>query len=490
MKDINECHKVNSFYSWVYRSYICLMVKHKILFCLLIVLAHSMVNLCEAQVLSLKQAVQTALDNYPTLKAKTNYVHASEAAVKERSREYLPDLTVSGQQDFGTVNAQNGPLYSFTGLAVSSSGPVLADQNGAAAFGSLYLANINWNFFAFGRAKEKVKVARQELAQSASDLSQERFEQQVRVAGAYLNLLAAQQLIRTAKSNLERALSLQKVVIARVRGQLNPGVDSSQANAEVSSARIVLTNAIDAEQTRANELAQLMGVPAQEFSLDTDFVKQLPTSLALPPSVNPQDHPLLKFYHSRIDVSDEATKYLRTFNYPTFALFGVGQGRGSGFDYNYGTQYPDAYSQAYGQGVGIQRYNYLFGIGVTWNLTNPLRVHEQVAAQHFTSLGLADEYDLISQQLAAQRVLAETKIQNALANYREAPIQVKAASDAYVQKGAQYKNGLANIYDLTQTLYVLNRAETDEELAYDNVWQALLLKAVSTGDWNLFINAF
>jgi len=465
------------------------MFKHRI-FILLIVWAGNSLNLCEAQVLTLKQAIQTAMVNYPTLKAKANYVRSSQASVKEASREYLPDFTLSGQQDYGTVNGQNGPLYSYRGLTVSSSGPVLPDQSGNAAFGSLYLANINWDFFSFGRAKEKVKVARRILAQDSSDLSQETFEQQIRVAGAYLNLLAAQQLILAQQSNLERAMAVQKVVMARVKGQLNPGVDSSQANAEVSSAKIALTNSIDFEQERENDLAQLMGVPAQPFTLDTQFITRIPSSLGSAATVNPQDHPLLKFYRSRINVSEEETKYLRTYNYPTFSLFGVGQGRGSGFDYNYSAQFPDAYTHSYGQGVGIQRTNYLVGIGVTWNLTTPLRIHEQVAAQRFNSLGLADEYELIGQRLAAQRVLAETKIKNALDNYQEAPIQVKAASDAYLQKSVLYKNGLTTIIDLTQTLYVLNRAETDRDIAFNNVWQALLLKAAATGDWTLFINEF
>jgi outer membrane protein TolC len=450
----------------------------------------------QPQVLTLKQAIQTALANYPIIKAKANYVKASQASVKEASREYLPDLTLSGQQDYGTVNAQNGPLYSYKGLSASSSGPVLPDQSGAAAFGSLYLANINWDFFSFGRAKERVKVAKSSLSLDSNDLSQEMFEDEVRVAGAYLNLLAAQQLIVAAQSNLDRADSLQKSVLARVKGQLNPGVDSSQANAEVSSAKISLTNAIDNAETAANQLAQLMGVPAQPFVLDSQFVNRIPSSLATPsgmagPSgIDPKQHPLLKYYEARIALSQEQTKYLRTGNWPTFSLFGVGQGRGTGFDYNYGATNPDAYTQNYWTGVGIERTNYLVGVGVTWNLTSPLRVHQKVVAQQFNTMALANEYDLIDQRLAAQRILAETKIKNALSNYEEAPVQVKAASDAYLQKSVLYKNGLSTIVDLTQTFYVLNRAETDRYIANNNVWQALLFKAAATGDWNLFINEF
>jgi outer membrane protein TolC len=176
----------------------------------------------QAQVLTLKQAIQTALANYPIIKAKANYVKASQASVKEASREYLPDLTLSGQQDYGTVNAQNGPLYSYKGLSVSSSGPVLPDQSGAAAFGSLYLANINWDFFSFGRAKERVKVAKSSLSLDSNDLSQEMFEDEVRVAGAYLNLLATQQLIKAAQSNLESSDGPRKRSIEPWSGQF-PG---------------------------------------------------------------------------------------------------------------------------------------------------------------------------------------------------------------------------------------------------------------------------
>jgi hypothetical protein len=111
-----------------------------------------------------------------------------------------------------------------------------------------------------------------------------------------------------------------------------------------------------------------------------------------------------------------------------------------------------------------------------------------VAAQEWTSKGLQNEYELASQQIKAQLALADQKIKYAIANYNEAPIQMKAASDAYLQKSVLYKNGLTNIVDVTQALYALNRAETDHDIANNNVWQALLLKAAATGDFNLFEN--
>lgn len=446
-----------------------------------------------AQVLTLKQAVQTALNNYGTIRAKTNYVKASQANVKETRREYLPDVNLSAQNDYGTVNSQYGPLAAYKVPGVGSSGPVFAAQNWKAAFGALYLTNVNWDFFQFGRAKEKTRVAQTVLNRDQSDLDQERFQQSIRVSAAYLDLLAAQKLTISQQHNLERAQAFQGVVVARAKNGLNPGVDSSLANAEVSNARIALTNAIEFQQEKANQLAQLMQVAAPDsgnYPLDSVFVSRIPSSLSTAPAQPLNNHPLLKFFQARVSVSDEQAKYLKTFNYPTFSLFGVLQDRGSGFGSNYGTQFPDAYTGNYLKGVSFDRGNYLLGIGVVWNITSPLRVHQQVAAQQFTSQGLQEEYGLISQQLQAQLVLSETRIRNALDNYREAPIQVKAASDAYTQKEVLYKNGLATIVDVTTASFILNQAETERDIAFNNVWQALLFKAASSGDFALFFNEF
>jgi len=37
---------------------------------------------------------------------------------------------------------------------------------------------------------------------------------------------------------------------------------------------------------------------------------------------------------------------------------------------------------------------------------------------------------------------------------------------------------------------VLNRAEVDNYIARNNVWQAVLYKAAATGDFGIFINNF
>lgn len=440
-----------------------------------------------SQVLTLKEAVNTALTNYGTVKAKSNYLKASQATVKEASSEYLPNLNLAAQQAYGTANGQFGPVIALGG-GVASSGPPFLSQNWNAAFGGLYLANISWDFFTFGRVRENINVAQAEVVRDANDLDQEKFQLEVRVSGAYLSLLVAQRLKLSEEKNLERADTFRLVVLSRAKNGLNPGVDSSQANAEVSSARIALTNAINYEAEQASQLAQLLSIPFQQFLLDTVFIIRIPASFYVSVPNNGEQHPILKYYQSRIDVSLQQEKYFDRFKYPVFSVMGVLQSRGTGFDANYSQVYPDAFTHSYWDGVKPSNSNYLLGIGVVWNLTNPIRVHQKVTAQEWTSKGLQNEYELVSQQIKTQLALSDQKIKYAIDNYQEAPIQMKAASDAYMQKSVLYRNGLTNIVDVTQALYILNRAETDRDIANNNVWQALLLKAAAAGDFGLFEN--
>ena len=444
-----------------------------------------------AQTLNMKEAVNTALTNYGTLKAKSNYVNASKESVKQSKREYLPNLTLSAQQDYGTINGVNGPLGAIGGgLSTASSGPALAQQNWNAAFGALYLSNINWDFYTFGRIRERINVSKAVLKRDENDLGQEIFQHEIRVSSAYLNLLAAQRLTRSQQKNLERAIIFKNNAAIRAANGLIAGVDSSLANAEVSSAKIALTKAIDLQQEQANKLGILMGVSSNGFTVDTASINHVPQSILInDTAANLSTHPLLQFYKNRVEVSNQQVNYYKKLAYPTLSLIGVMQGRGSGFSSEY-INNQNAFTHNYGDGINPTRGNYLVGVGLTWNLTTILRNTPQVRAQRYTSAGLQNEYEQVDQQLHAQLVLAESKIRNAMDNYNEAPVQVKAAGQAYLQKSTLYKNGLTTIVDLTQALYALNRAETDRDIAYTNVWQALLLKAAATGDYNIFINEF
>lgn len=442
-----------------------------------------------AQTLSLKDAIKIGLENYGSVKAKSNYANASKETLKQANRDYLPNLNLSAQQDYGTINGQNGALYGFNGLGTASSGPALPEQNWNASFGALYLVNMNWDFFTFGKIKQKINLAKVEVQSREYDLQQEKFQQEIKISAAYLNLLASQRLLISQQKNLKRAVVFKNTAVARVKNGLLAGVDSTLATAEVSRAKIALNQAKDFVKEQNSKLVILMGVPTQDFVPDTLFVNQIPREMIHPSVANDSLHPALQYYKTKIDYSNQQLKLYKRSYYPTMSMFGVLQTRASGFNSNYVTD-QTSFNRNYIDGISPDRTNYLVGIGISWNLTTPLRASKQVSAQKFISQGLQDEYNQIDTELKAQLHLADAKIKITMDNYAEAPIQVNAAAQAYLQKSTLYKNGLTTLTDITQTLYTLNRAEIDRDIVNNNVWQSFLLKAAATGNFDLFINEF
>lgn len=437
-------------------------------------------------ILTLHEAFELGVKNYGTIKSKSFHVHSSEHALLQAKREYTPNVVLSAQQVYGTINGQNGPLYGFGGVA--SSGVPLPEQSWNAAFGALYLANVNWEVFSFGRSKWRIEVANNALDVAENDLILEQFQHLVRIAAAYLNTLATQRLSATQQKNLERAQIIQRSVSARAKSGLIAGVDSALANAEVANAKIALLRARDLQLEEEQKLQLLIGLSGKDFQLDSTFILESPVIDGTGNEIT-VTHPVLNFYQSRVIRTRAQLRLSQRSHFPSLNLVGIFQARASGFSAQYG-QDQAAFTHNYSDGISPTRTNYLIGVNLVWNLTAILRANAEVKSLNYLTLATQADLDLAEEQMNTNLNIANAKLTNALQIQRETPIQVQSASDAYVQKNALYENGLTTLVDVTQTLYALNRAESDRDLAFINVWQALLLKAASTGDLSLFTNQF
>jgi outer membrane protein len=441
-------------------------------------------TLAAQETLTIQEALEMAEQNFGTLKAKAQYAESFDLLTDKARRDYLPNVNLGAQQVYGTVNGQLGPLYGF-GLTVASSGLPRDTQSWDAAFGALYLANVNWEVFAFGRARKNIQVAAARAGQSEQDLGQEIFQHKVKVASAYLNLLAARKLTSSFEKNLDRAATFQNIVKTRAKNGLIPGADSSQADAELSNAKIAYVTALDKEQESRYLLSVLTGTALGDFEPDTLFISNIPAILE--EIVPASDHPVLSWHQSRIRTSEQERAYAATFKYPAVNLVGVFQSRASGFGSSY-NQDPTDFNHEYLTGVKPTRSNYLVGFGLNWNLSQILRVSKQTASQALAIGGLQSELEQASLQLSMQAELAQSKLKNARDNAFEAPVQVNAASQAYQRQVVMYENGLSDLVSVSQALYLLIRAETDLAIANNNVWQALLYQAAAVGDFSLFEN--
>lgn len=439
-----------------------------------------------AQLTTLEEVLLRTEKNYQSIKKKEVNIKASHERLQFHKTYYLPEVTLMAQQNFGTINAQNGPMYSQGGLGIASTSMPLAEQNWRCAFGSLYLANINWNVYSFGRLKTKEQLEIIDTEVHQSDLKQEIFQQQIKAAAAYFNLLVSQRLENVQYENHKRSEVIYTIAKARANSGLIPEVDASLAKAEMSNAQTAIINANDHVLEYNKKLADLLAENFTNYELDHYFSENIPSLINETSSL--QDHPNLLFISQKINKSRQQEIYLRTTGLPSFSLFGVFQGRGSGFDWDY-VQDNSAYSSSYLKGAGVQRMNYIFGVNLSWNLTDFYRNNSKVSEQKLLTKALDLDHQLLQQELTNQQSLAESKFKNAVAKVTEAKIQMEAATEAYHQQKALYENGLTTIVDFTQALYLLNRAEINHEIAKNNSWQATVLISASQGDISIITKA-
>lgn len=437
----------------------------------------------QAQVLGLADAMRTAVAQQPALQAKAHYAEASEHLVRNARNEYLPNMIVGLQQAYGTVNGQYGPQAPVGMFGVASAGPFAAEQSWNAAFGALYVANVNWEVFTFGRLRSRIDLAKAQWAMDTADVEQERFTQHIRTAGSYLNLLAAQAFIRNAEADVERAEAVRTRVRARALSGLAAGVDSSIAHAEAARTRMVLNDARTNERRVATELAQQLNNGVPVFALDTFYLSHVPQLLSTTRTV--EHNPQAEFFKARVERGEQQTRTINRSLLPGITLFGMYQGRGSGFGFGYVPGNAAAYDSDYGTGIEPTRFNYVGGVSLSWNLLSPFRLRQQTLAQRSITDAFRREYELIALRLRTEDALADERITNSMANAQLAPTRYNAAQDAFTRQQALYTNGLADIVSVQQAMLELSRAGLDRITANINVWQALVLKVATTGDLEL-----
>lgn len=437
----------------------------------------------QAQLLPLSEAMRTAVEQQPAVKAKQHYAEASEHLLRNARNEYLPNVVAGVQQAYGTVNGQYGPQAPVGMFGVASAGPFADAQSWNAAFGGLYVANVNWEVFTFGRLRARIDAAKAQWAQDSADLDQERFTQRIRTAASYLNLLAAQAFIRNAEADLERAEAVRIRVRARALSGLAAGVDSSIANAEAARVRMLLYDARTNERRVATELAQLLNRGDATFTLDTLYLADLPAQFSS--ARTPESHPQARFFQARVERGERSNTAIKRSLLPGVTLFGMYQGRGSGFGFGYTPLNGTSWSKSYSDGVEPTRFNYVTGVSLSWNLLSPLRLrHQSMAQQHVTD-AFRSEYEAIAIRLRTDDALADERITNSVASAQLAPGRYAAAQDAFVRQQALYTNGLADIVSVQQAMAELSRAGLDRITANINVWQALVLKVATSGDLEL-----
>lgn len=436
----------------------------------------------ELHKINLSEAIELSVRNYPSIKAKRAEKNISEFLLKATKTEFLPDVIIQDQYQLATNNSLIGASFPNEGSLPAVSGGIRKENIYQPVWGSFASLQVNWRAFTFGKVKANIDVAQKAVTRQQYDYENEVFQQQIRVADAYLSLLVFQKTVQIQEANLQRAVTFRDITNAKVKSGLRAGIDSSFANAEVSKAKLLLLQSRQNEHAQRIRLGELIGNPDANIMADSmQFYQNLPHIVPDYPDID--QNPVLKVFSSQIDFIRARSTAIRKSYYPNISFNTSLWGRSSGVSNSTGE-----YSSNLLNGLGYQVGNYMFGIGIRWNLTPIYRIRHEVSAE----IQRAEQTQYLFQEqklrLASQNQNAGIQIELALQQAHEAPVQITAAQGAFQQATARYNSGLATLLEVSQAFLLLNRAEVDQSIANNNVWRALLLKAASGGSLSIFMN--
>ncbi|MDQ3009668.1 MAG: TolC family protein [Acidobacteriota bacterium] len=429
------------------------------------------------QTLTIEQAVELSLKNYPAIRAAKAQSQSAEAGIELARTTFLPRADLVWQQNRATRNNVFGLLLPQSTLP-SISGPDLGARTLESAWGSAGGLLFSWEPFDFGLRKANVDLAKAQSKQASANEAVTRLDVSAAAADAFLTLLAAEQTVRATEASVERADTLTKAVRVLVENQLRPGVDSSRAEAELAGANNQLIQAQQtAELARAN-LAEAVGQGGTNLTINAGPLLELPPATP-PPTINFSLHPLALSQTAAIDVVKSREKALAHSWVPRFNWQTAVYGRGTGarldgtFDNGRGF-YPDT-------------FNWATGVTITFPAFDFFGIRARRKAEASNAAAEQARYDQVVNTLKTQEARARILIESARKIAANNEIQLKAAQETLTRAKVRYEYGLTNIVEVADAQRLVAQAEIDAAVAKLAVWRAMLIQARLQGDLKPFL---
>jgi outer membrane protein len=428
--------------------------------------------------LTLTQAVEKALHNYPSIRVSQEQMGAAAAGIQLARTAYLPRVDGLAQVNRATRNNVFGLLLPQS-VIPSISGPVLGTNNLGSTFGSAVGALVTWEPFDFGLRRENVAAAAAARAQSEASLKRTQFEVAAAAADAYLTLVAAQETVRAAQAGVDRADVVLRTIQALVNAQLRPGADASRTEAEMAAARTQLIQAQQATDVARATLSQFVGMEPAQIVVSAPGLLQLPPEQAVEPP-NTTANPVAMEQSAAVEQAQAQLRALERSYFPHFYLQASAYARGTGAETN-----GELLGGANGLVPSVQ--NYALGFSVTFPLFDLPAIRAREAAQSATIRAQMARSQLIAVGLRADFNRAAATLDGARRIAANTPVQVSAARSAERQATARYQAGLGNIDEVAEAQRLLTQSEIDDALARLSVWRGLLAVATAAGDIQPFV---
>lgn len=437
--------------------------------------------LCAQQApLTIQQAVENALRNYPAIRVSQEQINAASAGIQLARTSYLPRVDLLAQANRATRNNVFGLLLPQS-VIPSMSGPVIGTNNFGTAWGSAAGVLLSWEPFDFGLRRANVAAASAVRSEAEATLQRTRYDVAVATADAYLTLDAAEETVRAALAGVDRAEVILRTINALANAGLRPGADAARALAELAAARTQWIQAKTATEVARATVSQFTGTEPAQITLAAPKLLQLPPEqdAAAAPS-NFAANPIAAEQDAAAERAKAELRALERSYFPRFSLQGSAYARGTGAELN-GALLGGL------NGLAPSVQNYALGFTVTFPAMDLPAIQAREAMQSASVRAQAARSQQIAVELRARWNAATARLRGAREVASNTPVQVSAARAAVQQATARYQAGLANIDDLAEAQRLLTQAEIDDALARLSVWRGLLEIATVAGDLQPFL---
>ncbi|HEY2720468.1 MAG TPA: TolC family protein [Chitinophagaceae bacterium] len=436
----------------------------------------------QSSLYSLKELIDSGSHYLPLLMEKSATVNSYKAIVTDTRHSFLPQLKLNEQINAGTDNSLAG-AYLPIGANPSVSAGVRGVNNYQAVSGNIAVLYTEYDLEDFGLKTAKIKNAVARADEEEADLQRILYQLKIEISRLYFNLLKDEYRLSADNENIKRYENIYSVINALARSGIRPGSDTSLSKAELSEAKINYNQTLGDLNALKQQLAYWCGISANQIRVDTAALHSFTNYSSLENiPVDTLHHPFIDFYNKQKQVFISNEKLINKTYLPKILLAGSSWARGSGIQYN------DKYG-SFSDGLGFQRYNYMAGLAVTYDLFNGIHRRDKLAIGRFQTQ--ASDYALRQEKLDLNNasLQADNALRTAENNLQELPVQLQSATEVYGQKIAQYKAGIINLIDLTNASFVLYRSQTDYIETLGNWYLARLDKASATGNLDQFIQS-
>jgi outer membrane protein len=199
--------------------------------------------------LTLRECIDVALKNQPTIMSAREVVNAGEGRVTQAASAYFPKVSAS------------------TGYAESRQiGGAFGDSDTKSYTTSL---SINQLLYDFGKTGNSLDAARLGSRSAEQDIARVVQDVILNVKQAYYALLAAKKLVLVAEKTLEQAESHLRQAEAFFRTGSKPRFDVTRAEVELNAAKLGMINAKNTVRLRTLGLYNAMGIdPGGDLEID------------------------------------------------------------------------------------------------------------------------------------------------------------------------------------------------------------------------------